>query len=133
MVIGKDKGFTLIEVIVTIVIAGILGVIVAQFVQTSAVKSVFSVTLLKEQYDLHSQVEDMTSYYRDQLTQGSLDLSAFKDYVTENYESVDQSQTGFITFTSDGDDFVASSTSSGDVLKVVLKSGDQTIIVLFTE
>ncbi|WP_457570737.1 type II secretion system protein [Desulfovulcanus sp.] len=133
VVIDKDNGFSLLEMIVAIVVAGILGVIIVQFVQTSALKSVSPVTLLKEQYDIQSQVEDMTSYYREQLAQGSLDLSAFKDYVTENYENVDQSQTGFIVFSSNGNDFVASSTSSGQVLKVVLKSDDQTIIVLFTE
>jgi prepilin-type N-terminal cleavage/methylation domain-containing protein len=64
VLIKRDNGFTLLEIITAIVVAGILGVMIVQFVRTSAVKSVFPVTLLKKQYDLQSQVEDMTGYYR---------------------------------------------------------------------
>ena len=137
----NENGFTLLEVIITLIVASILGSIVYQFMGTSVVKSALPVNRVKDQFMLNGMIEEMTADYRnfvvksDNISQelGDTDLIDFKDdiEITKKYggyidscsyiQPEDPENTGNPDFN-----------QGNRVLKVRLKKGDQTVTALFT-
>ncbi len=78
---GRQGGFTLLEVIVTIVIAAIMGVFFAQFVGTSVIHSADPVLRVQNLSRTTHIMEYMTADYKRLAATQSNFLAIFKDYV----------------------------------------------------
>jgi prepilin-type N-terminal cleavage/methylation domain-containing protein len=128
-------GFTLIEVILVLVIGALVSAMVITSLGFNLKRSATTVTQVDQQYQLIQKMELLTSYYRQGISAGTLDLNTFYNtYVnpgtcTVCIGNVDTGETGFITLTSTG----ASPFTTAQILQVTLRDGDQTVQSLFTE
>jgi prepilin-type N-terminal cleavage/methylation domain-containing protein len=133
-----QKGFTLIEVIITLVVAAILGTILVQFMGTSLTRSAEPVIMVQEGFSLSEVMEKMTAHYKYLLATDSNHLTNFKDdiengNITENtpYFGDYSIQTAYITFSGGNE---APDTAGGNkILKVIIHKGDQSLAALFTK
>ena len=60
---GRAKGFTLLEVIVTLVVAAILGTILVAFMNSNLVRSADPVVNVGRAYNLEKVMENITADY----------------------------------------------------------------------
>jgi prepilin-type N-terminal cleavage/methylation domain-containing protein len=141
-----QSGFTLLEVIVTIVIAAIMGVFFAQFVGTSVIHSADPVLRVQNLSRTTHTMEYMTADYKRLAATQSNFLAIFKDYVA--YGSMTAKPTGYegypyygsyeilcnkyIQFNTSGGEENDPDQLSGRVLKVTIRGGDQAVTALFT-
>ena len=148
---GRGQGgFTLLEVIVTIVIAAIMGVFFAQFVSTSVIHSTDPVLRVQNLSGTTHVMEYMTADYKRLAATQSSFLSFFKNYVDNgnlatkppgyegypyygSYEVLCNKYIRFIT-TPDGERVEGDDSDqiTGRMLKVTIRRGDQTVTALFT-
>ena len=124
----KDcKGFTLIEVIITIVILAIAAAAAIGYMGTSFTGSAVPAGQVQRQYQLIQRMETITSQYRNAITNDSaFTLANFKTSFIDGTQYVDSTQTGLITMTS-------GTYTTQSVLRVTLVNGDQTLISIFTQ
>jgi prepilin-type N-terminal cleavage/methylation domain-containing protein len=127
-----NGGFTLIEVIVTLVIAAIMGTMLVTLMGKNLTGSAVPVGLVGDQYKIVQEMEKITSEYRELIkSTGTLDLSAFNTHIRTTHSYVD------LTATSLSDTFLTSGgsayTTSSSILRVALRSGDQTLQAFFTQ
>jgi len=76
---GRQRGFTLVEVIVIIVVAGILGVLVVSLMSTQLVRSGTPLMAAKNAAQAEATMEGITAYYAqcvNNSTTGALDAVA---------------------------------------------------------
>lgn len=142
---GKPNGFTLLEVIISLIVASILGAILLEFMGQTVHKSFVPVKMAQNSMELTGVVECLTANYRKQML-ASLSASAsandpldqFKTAVENNsYECGDYTATtSWIIFTSSGEANVLAEAAdnSGDrVLKVTIVRGQHEVTALYTQ
>jgi len=124
------EGFSLLEIIVTITIAAILGTIIIQFMGTNLFRSAESVVALQNNATLVSDIERLTLDYRDWIskTDASTPWSDFETNYVNNtarydYQYVDSAVTGTMKI---------SSADGFDMYRVAMNKGNQTIETLFS-
>ena len=127
------KGFTLIEIIVTIVLAAIMGTIFIQFMSKSLTKSAEPLMLVQEVYSLNQIIEEITADYKDLLKADSdTALTTLKTYIENgNYGQYTQ-QTNFIAFDVSNNE-IADTSGNNRILKAVITLDNQSITALFTK
>ena len=76
-----QNGFTLLEIIITIVIAAIMGVLFAQFVYTGVIHSADPLRQVQNMSTATHIMEYMTANYKSLAATQSNFLATFKDYV----------------------------------------------------
>ena len=123
MKIDNQKGFTLIEVIILLIIAGIMGSYLVVFVQTTSRNSVKPILLINERTELQEEMENMTQDYKNQLKAGNFSLTAFKTNFVDGNSLVVASETKTISFNA----------GEEGLLLVTLQSGDLKLWSLFSE
>jgi prepilin-type N-terminal cleavage/methylation domain-containing protein len=139
-----QSGFTLLEVIVTIVIAAIMGIFFVQFVGTSVIQSADPVLRVQNLSRTTHIMEYMTADYKRLAATQSNFLSIFKDYV--GYGNMTTKPTGYegypyygsyqvvyndyIKFVS-GAEQPETDPANQRVLKVTIRGGDQAVTALF--
>jgi len=142
---GPQGGFTLLEVIVTIVIAAIMGVFFVQFVGTSVIHSADPVLRVQNLSRTTHIMEYMTADYKRLAATQSNFLSIFKDYVGYGYMTTKPTgyegypyygpyqvvHNDYIKFVS-GAEQPETDPANQRVLKVTIRGGDQTVTALFT-
>ncbi|HOO90595.1 MAG TPA: prepilin-type N-terminal cleavage/methylation domain-containing protein [Syntrophales bacterium] len=126
---NSSSGFTLIEVIVTLVIASILAVIVFTFMNTGVTKSGMPVIWTKHEYELSEVMDKVTADYRNAVGNPSFDLSSFKSQIEEKYRSYISVEYTDFAFT--GTDYEESGTNP-NILKVTLVKDEHSLMALFT-
>jgi prepilin-type N-terminal cleavage/methylation domain-containing protein len=122
-------GFTLIEVIVTLVIGAIMATMLVSLMGKNLTGSALSIGLVGDQYKIVQQMETFTSQYREEIKNGTLNINTFKTDYVDNKLYVDAANTGFITLTSTG----GTPYTTQQVLRVTLRSGDQSVQTFFTQ
>ncbi len=131
-IINERDGFTLIELIVTLVVASILGTMLFQFMGVGVTQSGVPLHWLQEEYELSEAIEQITSDYKDAIKGPSFNLANFKSAIETNYSAyIVTAQTKYIDFACTTD-----CTESGintDILKVQIEKNDQNMTVLFTQ
>lgn len=131
-----QEGFTLVEIIVTLILISITGVVMFPVLHTNLTKSAVPVVRLENQYHLIQAMDRLTARYRDEIQNDSLNISDFdiNDFKT-NYVDVspfrDAGNTGFLAAGQITGN--AYNTQSTNILRVTLVDGDQTLVSLFTE
>lgn len=135
-------GFTMIEVILTITIAAILGTLAIQFSGSSLSMSAQTVVRIKDSYTLSGVMEKITRDYGTWLEDfPAAPISEFETAVKADYGTstspttkvyVDKDKTG-----TDSSYFVDSDPNTGDVtidlLHLTLTDGTQSLVALFTK
>jgi prepilin-type N-terminal cleavage/methylation domain-containing protein len=126
-----SKGFTLIEVIITIVIMAIAAAAFLQFFGKAFTGSAVPAGQVQSQYKLIQQMETITSQYRNQITNNtSFTLTAFKTSFVDGTLYVDSTKTAVIPPLTSSDGVY---TTTQPVLRVTLTDGKQTLISIFTQ
>ena len=114
---NSEKGFTLIELIVIIVVGAILASFLVTFMGTAITKSAVPVTQTRDLGTSIGSIETLTANYAAYL-KGTMTWSAFKTACG-----------GYITITN-GQPFY---NASFETIRVAITTGDQTITSYFTE
>ena len=124
-----SKGFTLIEVIITIVIMAVAAAAFVMFFGKAFTGSAVPVGQVIRQYQLIQRMEDITSQYRNDITTDtSFSLTAFQTDHIVGTDYVDNSRTGLIPLTSSAGGY-----TTANVLRVTLINGDQSLVSIFTQ
>jgi len=135
----KNHGFTLLEVVITLIVGSILGAILVQFMGTSMKNSFEPVIMVQNGYGGHEIIEKMNSDYKMRLLTSAVDpLFDFKNDVENGnvignvpYFGEYAWTTKYITFTGDVEDTLEDATELR-VLKVTITHGGQSLTALFT-
>ena len=137
----ENQGFTLLEVVITLIVGSILGAILVQFMGTSMKNSFEPVIMVQDGNGVHEIMEKMNSDYKMRLMTSTVDpLGDFRtdvingrlplvDPVIGHYTVV----TKYITFTDDVENVAPDPSSDPDVLKVTITHGGQSLTALFTK
>jgi len=130
--VQNPKGFTLIEIIVTLILIAITGVVMFPVLRTNLTKSAVPVVRLDSQYQLIREMERLTARYRDEIRNDSLNINTFKSTYVDTSALVDAGNTGFV-----GVGQITGSngytTQSTTILRVTLVDGDLSLVSYFTE
>ena len=134
----SNAGFTLLEVIMVLIVASILGALLVQFMGTSLIRSGNPVIMVQSEFSLNNVMERMTADYKKLVAEDASPLATFKTRVQNGNVSTNNPYYGeyivatkYITF--DGNK-VENTNSSGDkVLKVTISDRGQKLVALFTK
>jgi len=133
-----EGGFTLVEIIITIIVAALLGTILVQFMGTSMIRSSESVVIVQEGLFLNQVMEKMTADHKKLLAEDSTPLQSFKTNVENGNDGANDPyygdyswQTGFIRFHSGSE--VSDASGKNRILKVTITRGKQSLTALFTK
>ncbi|MEA3486302.1 MAG: prepilin-type N-terminal cleavage/methylation domain-containing protein [Thermodesulfobacteriota bacterium] len=134
----KANGFSLIEIIITLVVVSILGTIMYTFLNTGITKSSIPLNLVREDFELESVLEKITDDYRRavQTNGGSFDLAAFVGTIDSvaKVNTLYGSNVDTVTIVSTAFDAAGQETGSDDnIKKVTIQQGDSIIRVLLTQ
>jgi prepilin-type N-terminal cleavage/methylation domain-containing protein len=128
--VASRKGFTLIEIIVTLIMIGITAAIMFPAMGTNLIRSPESVTRVNDQYVLIQEMDKITGQYREEIKNNNLDISNFKSNYVDTNPYVDAVNTGFVTSFNSG---TYTPQATDKILKVTLINGDQTLVALFAQ
>jgi len=117
-----SKGFTLIEVIITIVVMAIAAVALLKIFGTAFTGSAVPAIEVQSQYILIQQMEAITSQYRNELDAGTL---------TANWNTFKASCTGKCTCNPTST--IGTYTTQMEHLQVTCTDGKQTVFAIFTQ
>jgi prepilin-type N-terminal cleavage/methylation domain-containing protein len=140
LAVDHQSGFTLVEIIVTLIVGSILGVLLMQVMGTSIERSTRPLVNEQQELGLAQIMENMTADYKGLLLNDATPLATFNDRVRDgNVEGTSDPYYGaytatlkFLTFTNGVEDGVACSGSDCRVLKVTLTRSGQSLTALFT-
>ena len=137
----KNQGFTLLEVVITLIVGSILGAILVQFMGTSMKNSFAPVIMVQDGNGVHEIMEKMNSDYKMRLMTSTVDpLDDFKTDVENGnvignipFFGIYAWDTKYITFTGGVEDPAPDPAPDPDVLKVTITHGGQSLTALFTK
>jgi len=126
----RTAGFTLLEVIVSILIAAVLGTIIVQYTSSGLSSTAMSLDSIKNDYELEQVIEGFTRDYRYWLeNEPSQTIVNFKTTYIDG-------KAGVVTGTGNTEIFelTGGDDSTGvQVLRVAVSNGTQTLYTLFTK
>jgi prepilin-type N-terminal cleavage/methylation domain-containing protein len=141
-----QSGFTLIEIIVTLIVASILGAILLEFMGQTVYKSYEPINMARESMDLTSIMECINAEYKKSMLSMVQSDSPMASYLNDFKTAIDNgtlscgaytSTTSWVVFSSSGqpDEYVEA--TDGDplnhrVLKVTIATTDHEITTLYT-
>jgi len=136
----NKEGFTLIEVIITLVVAAILAALFVQFMGSNLTGSPVPAVRTQNHYQLIEIVEKMNIDYINLMNAGDTNaLVTLRSHIVAGnvvgnnpYFGQYTQVTKFITFDSSNDEQSAE-TPGSNTLKVTITRNDQTITILFTK
>ena len=99
----NQKGFTLIESIITLLLVSIMAVMVLTFSQP-LYSSLGAFSWFNDELLVQQSMEKILGDYKNQRNNpyNPFDPSAFRTYVISKYPLIDATKTGFLTFTCSG-------------------------------
>ncbi|MCP3876707.1 MAG: type II secretion system protein [Desulfobacteraceae bacterium] len=127
-----DKGFTLVEVIVALIMISLFGIMFVSFFQTQIVGSTTPVTMMEQGFALEGIIEKINADYTDLVNTDPTPLLTLQARINAFNYGVYTPTTRFITFDGGGNEESAACTVDCATLKVSIAVGDQTVTTLFT-
>lgn len=135
-----QKGFTIIEIIIVIILVSLMGTIIMQFMNKSLTDSTKPISMVQRIFSLDSIIEEMTADYNNSSdSDGNHDLPTLKTNIENGYISGNNpyygqytQQTSYIKFDSSNNE-ITDSTGDNNILKAVITANNRSITVLFTE
>lgn len=125
--VTSQKGFTLLEIIATLILVGISAAILFPAIGTNLVRSAEPVNRLSDHQLLVQEMDKWTGIYRDDIRNNSLDISTFKTAVeTSPYLG----GTAYVNSFNGG---AYNTQGTNKILRVTLTNNDQTLVALFAE
>lgn len=138
----QNKGFTLVELITTMVVLAIFGAIIFQYMGVALTGSVEPLENLGKSHELERALDNMILYFEDRKSRGTLIMTTFRGTIGNVNDSMDNEygkytvvQNGYITFNASLQESSDSlGTAPDDILKVTIKNDiGQTATVLFVQ
>jgi prepilin-type N-terminal cleavage/methylation domain-containing protein len=136
-----DRGFTLLEIVITLVVASVLGAVLAQYMNTVLARSTKPIDFLQKTYSLNQVVELITADYQAlEDDDGDHDLTTLQTNIQNGnitgnnpYYGKYTQVTKYIKF--DGGSEALDDSGDNRVLKATITStlNEQVIAVLFTK
>lgn len=140
-----QRGFTLLEILVTIIIAAIVAVLLLQVMGGHSWRSFWPLQAFNRSMALQETMSRVASHYRDLLISDSMPLVTLQDNIEDgdywsgqSYASEMQTETFCIDFNQDAprtwsDTKTSDTCSPSDtILRVTLTYNDQSLTTLFT-
>jgi len=131
------RGFSLLEIVVSLIVSAFLGTIFVTYLGTSLMKSAEPVVMIQEGYSLGQVMESMTADYKQLLITDETPLTTFENNVVNGnvpkndpYYGTYTVQTGYILFSGGNE---VSDTDENRILKVNITNSDQSLVALFTK
>lgn len=133
--IRTDKGFTLIEVITSLVIISIFGIIFVSFFQTQIAGSTKSVIDVQQGFALEEVMEKIKADYEFLLNSDATPLITLQANIVDPSSpyGVYTAVTKFIEFDASENEAVAACTVDCTNLKITITIGDQTLTTVFSQ
>jgi len=125
---NNQRGFTLLEIIVTLILVSISAAVIFPVMGTNLIRSAEPVERLNDHHLLVQEMDRLTGIYRNAIHNDTLNINTFKTNDVDTSPYVDAGLTEFISL-GDG----TYSTSSPNILRVVLVNNDQTLVALFAQ
>jgi prepilin-type N-terminal cleavage/methylation domain-containing protein len=142
---GCQRGFTLLEILVTIIIAAIISVLLLQVMGGHSWRSFWPLQAFSRSMALQETMSNISSHYRDLLISGTTPLVTLQSNIEnggywfgQSYASEMQAETFCIDFNRTAprtwSDTITSNTcsSSDTILRVTLTYDEQSLTTLFT-
>ncbi|MBT8356170.1 MAG: prepilin-type N-terminal cleavage/methylation domain-containing protein [Deltaproteobacteria bacterium] len=138
--LNKNQGFTLLEVVITLIVGSILGAILVQFMGTSMQKSFEPVVMVQNNYGVYEIMERMNAHYKMRLLTSTVNpLDDFKTDVEAGWNIASTPYFGeytvvtkYIRFVSGIEHPLPDPAPTPRVLKVTITHGGQSLSALFT-
>lgn len=134
----NNKGFTLIEIIIALVVAAILGTMLFTYSSTSVTQSTYSLTQMSQTADLQKVMENIFLDYKlnffNDLTgiQGKIGSAAVAQPLSNSYGTYTLLYNNFIKFVGNSET-AAEPDDPQDILKVTIRNNlGQTLSILLT-
>jgi prepilin-type N-terminal cleavage/methylation domain-containing protein len=135
--VSGSRGFTLIELIVTIAITAIMASMYFQIMGVSLIGNVQQINTLNNSMALYQVMEAMVGDYNNLMATSATPLATFSSRVqnnTGNYGTYTVVANGYVTYDAGGNESAASGTGTGaQTLKVKISNGVITLTMLFTQ
>ena len=141
-----QKGFTLVEIIVTIVVAAILGAMFLQIMETNLTGSVEPLIRVQDTFTLNEVMEKITADYKKLTIEDQTPLATLNSRIGNKDEEVTNGIYGsytvkyndYVVFNDDDSDGIYDEVhddgSGGNkILKVAVSIGDERLTSLFTK
>lgn len=129
----NQKGFTLLEIIVTLILISITGVVMFPVLRTNLTKSAVPVIRVDNQYKLVQEMDRLTARYRDEIQKDTLNINTFKSTYVDTSAFVDAGSTGFVGMGQITGINGYTNQAPDNILRVTLVDGDQRLVSFFTE
>ncbi|NJB68565.1 prepilin-type N-terminal cleavage/methylation domain-containing protein [Desulfobaculum xiamenense] len=130
---SRQHGFTLIEIIVTIVLLAFVATIVANYMMSAVAHSSLPVVRVLDRGSAQGVVEAASADYRqllaDNPSASQTALSTLKSRLEGGHYGTYTVETKYISF--DGSGMEQTAPSGDNILKVRITVGDQTVVTLF--
>ncbi len=126
-IIFSHKGFTLIEIIATIMMAGILGAIFIQFMGTALMRSGDAVNIVRDEASIEGLMEKIISDYLKEINNNSPE-NALSTIKAKNYGSDVTME--YIQFDGDGNE---QPSGSSNFLKVTIQATGHKLTAVLTK
>jgi prepilin-type N-terminal cleavage/methylation domain-containing protein len=136
----RQAGFTLLEVVVTLIVASILGVILLEFMGTTVQESYRPIYMTQDSMDVNQIMERMNATYKERLLLREDPLAVFKADVEGGNNISNQPyyygdytvQADWIRFDSNGDQ-VPDVSGDNRILKVKVTRNNRSVTSLFVK
>ena len=125
---ASHKGFTLLEIIVTIILVGITAAIMFPALGTNLTRSAEPVNRLNDHHLLIQEMDKWTGIYRDEIQNNTLDITSFKTNVDSSANYLDS--TAYINSFNGG---AYTTQGTNKILRITLINNGQTLVALFAE
>ena len=128
---NNERGFTLLEIIITFILAAFVGSMLVEYMGTSLTRGGEAVVMVQDGFSLNSVMEKITADYEDNYKNGSLtDFQSKIQNGTAYYGNYTLVANECIYFNaSNTEDGVGC--ESGNILKVTISVGNQSLTALF--